>query len=188
MAAPVVLIDQDGVLADFDAAIDLALTDLGCDPAELQRSTWHTSDDIRSCFGHDVARNIVDRVHTNGFFRNLPVVNGAQKAVLAMIEAGFDVFVCTAPHLRNEGCASEKLLWIAELFPALTNKVVITRDKTLVRGNILIDDKPDIVGVMTPCWEHVMFATPGNNHARKGLVLQHWDSWHDVLQSVLTTS
>jgi hypothetical protein len=38
-----------------------------------------------------------------------------------------------------------------------TKRVILTRDKTLVRGDVLVDDKPEIRGVVAPNWRDVLF-------------------------------
>jgi 5'-nucleotidase len=171
---PVVLLDQDGPLADFDAAIDEILTSLGLDPVTLHRTTWHTSEDIERCYGFKAARAVQEAVHADGFFRTLPVKAGSVTAVRALEQAGCEVFVCTAPSLRNSSCASDKMLWIAEHFPSLRRKVVVSKDKTLVRGHVLIDDKPEVSGALTPVWQHVLFETPGNAHVAADVSLSSW--------------
>jgi 5'-nucleotidase len=172
---PVVLLDQDGPLADFDAAIDEILLSLGLDSDILQRTTWHTSQDIERCYGLKAARAVQDSVHADGFFRTLPVKAGSVAAVHMLEQAGCEVFVCTAPSLLNSSCSSDKMLWIAEHFPSLRRKVVVSKDKTLVRGHALIDDKPEVVGALTPVWQHVLFETPGNAHVAAEVSLASWD-------------
>lgn len=172
---PVVLLDQDGPLADFDTAVAEVLASLGLDVEVLQRTTWHTSDDIERCFGVAVARAVQDAVYRAGFFRSLPLKAGAVEAVRTLESAGCDVFICTAPSLRNPSCASDKMLWVADHFPSLRRKVVVSKDKTLVRGHILVDDKPEVQGILPPVWQHVLFQTPGNAHVDAPLCLASWD-------------
>ena len=174
---PIVLLDQDGPLADFDTAIALVLTDLGLDPSRLIRTTWHTSRDIEDCFSAEVAEDVIDAVHAPGFFRDLPVTPGAQSGVKTLLDAGCAVFVCTSPKLANPSCASDKFDWITRHIPSLRRNVVVTKDKTLVHGHLLIDDKPNITGVIEPSWQHVMFSTPGNAASVpvSGLRLPSWD-------------
>jgi 5'-nucleotidase len=172
---PVVLLDQDGPLADFDAALAAVLRKLGCDPGKLERTTWWTSHDIARDFGPDIADEVVDAVHEPSFFANLPVVAGAREGVQRLLDAGIEVFVCTAPKLSNPSCASDKLAWIDLHLPELRRSVVISKDKTLVRGDVLVDDKPEVTGAMTPVWSHVLFDTPGNAHASSGLRMGSWD-------------
>lgn len=171
---PVVLLDQDGPLADFDVAIDGLLLSLGLDPDVLHRTTWHTSEDIERCYGFEAARTVQDAVHADGFFRTLPVKTGAVAAVSKLEQAGCEVFVCTAPSLLNSSCASDKMLWIADHFPSLRRKVVVAKDKTLVRGHVLVDDKPEVLGILEPSWQHILFETPGNAHVNAAFSLSSW--------------
>ena len=34
-----------------------------------------------------------------------------------------------------------------------TNRLILTKDKTLVHGSLLIDDKPRILGAVKPRWK-----------------------------------
>jgi hypothetical protein len=47
------------------------------------------------------------------------------------------------------------------------NRVILTHDKTLVRGDVLIDDKPGITGNMIPAWKHLVFDSPTTAPSRK---------------------
>jgi 5'-nucleotidase len=154
-----VLVDQDGPLADFDAALHEVLDDAGYDSSALIRTQWETSDDVRNHFGPEAA-DLVDRMrHTAGFYRRLPVVSGAQEAIEELLDRGLHVVVCTAPSLKNVTCASDKIAWIEEHFPRLRKSFAVVRDKTLVRGAVLVDDKPAVNGALQPTWEHVRFVT-----------------------------
>lgn len=178
---PLILIDQDGPLADFDSALNAVLGSAGYDPAFLVRTQWETSDDVRYCFG-DTAAELVDRArHTPGFYRHLPVVDGAQRAVAGLLKAGCEVIVCTAPSLSNPTCASDKLAWLDEHFPTLRDRFTIVKDKTLVRGDLLIDDKPDVHGFLEPTWRHVRYVTAGNAQRVDGTLLQSWQDWRTLL-------
>jgi hypothetical protein len=51
------------------------------------------------------------------------------------------------------------------------HRLMIVRDKTLVKGAILIDDKPQVSGIVEqPEWTHVIF-TRSYNKDRKGNML-----------------
>ncbi len=179
---PLILLDQDGPLADFDTAIHDVLDEAGYDSSLLRRTRWETTADVRRCFGSHAARIVETARHAPGFYRDLRVVSGAREAVAHLLEAGCHVVVCTAPSLQNETCASEKIAWLAEHFPELRKSFAVVKDKTLVRGDVLVDDKPVVSGALTPTWEHLRFATPGNAHISDGHVLQSWAEWPDVLK------
>ena len=64
-----------------------------------------------------------------------------------MLAMGHDVRICTAPSIVHKYCVPEKFAWVEEhLGSKWTNQIILTRDKTLVHGDVLIDDKPDIKG------------------------------------------
>jgi hypothetical protein len=66
--------------------------------------------------------------------------------------------------------------------------MVMTRDKCLVQGDVLIDDKPEITGSLIPTWEHIVFAAPYNKQSPNDLRLRidTWDEWRLVLASRLS--
>lgn len=74
-----------------------------------------------------------------GFYRNLPVMEGAKEAVEELMKLG-DVYIASKPTTKNFSCATEKYEWINEHFPQLIKKVFLTCDKTLLKGDFLIDD------------------------------------------------
>jgi 5'-nucleotidase len=102
-----------------------------------------------------------------GFFRSLPIIRGAKEALARLEEVGYIVRIVTAP-IRTAHSASEKLDWIAEhLGTSWCEKTIITRDKTLIRGDILIDDNPDVTGSIEPEWEHILYDQQYNQDAQK---------------------
>ena len=183
---PLILLDQDGPLADFDAGIHAVLASAGLDHTSVRWTDWDYSDDIRRHFGDDAVRLLDDARHEPGFYRSLPVVAGAQEAVERLLDAGCEIAVCTAPDLSNPTCASDKLSWIEEHFSTLVGKVVMANDKTFVRGDVLVDDKPSVQGVMIPSWTHIRFATNGNAHLNDGSELASWSEWDRLLRLVRT--
>lgn len=42
----------------------------------------------------------------------------------------------------------------------------LTNDKTIVKGDILIDDKPEPIGLEKPEWEHIIFDQPYNRYIK----------------------
>ena len=78
-----------------------------------------------------------------GFFEGLPPMHGAIQAMTEMEENGFKVVICTAPIMTSPFCAQEKINWVRKwLGERWLDKMILTQDKTTVRGDLLIDDKP----------------------------------------------
>lgn len=182
-----ILVDQDGPLADFEAGFHAAWR--AARPGELHipvasRRGWSLEDQ----YPPELVDACRELMCEPGFFRGLPPVAGAVAAMEAMRDAGHDVRICTAPLTRFENCVAEKYHWVTEhLGPAWTKRMIVTKDKTLVRGDVLIDDKPQVTGSLEPVWRHILFASGVHDPAVDGTLPERtltWDRWRDVLAAV----
>jgi 5'-nucleotidase len=176
----IILVDQDDTLADFDGHFlkrwRARYADEPFVPVE-QRRSFYLRDDYPP-----QAREKLPTIYCRpGFFRNLPPVPGGVEAVQQMLALGYDVRICTAPIDQYENCVVEKFQWVEQhLGHDFTRRMIVTHDKTLVRGRYLIDDRPDVSGVLAPEWEHIIFDQPYNRHV-SGKRRIHWSNWREVL-------
>lgn len=157
----ILLIDMDGVLADFEGQTQRKGREAGLDAGQLAlvatRTTWDMLDlptlhvePLRALW------------YAPGFFASMDPILGALDTTRDLMDR-HDVFFCSAPLPRHATCAQEKLAWLdAHLGHAASQRLVLTHDKTLVYGDVLVDDKPVITGVRKPDWTHVLFDQPYN--------------------------
>jgi 5'-nucleotidase len=183
-----VLIDMDGVLADWEGSfLDRwrAGDPDGYHVPLAARRTFRVVDQYP-----EPLRERVRAVYlAPGFYRDLPPIAGALDAVRAMRAAGHDVWICSSPLAEFRDCVLEKYEWVdTHLGPAWTTTLILTRDKTLVRGDVLIDDNPEVRGRVTPEWRHVVFDQPYNRAADARFRLGSWRSWREVLAAAAATS
>lgn len=77
-----------------------------------------------------------------GFFSRLKPIDGAIKAVNDIhASEKFDLYILTAPSVRNPFSYSEKRIWVEEhLGYELVDRLIICSHKHLLLGDILIDD------------------------------------------------
>ena len=83
-------------------------------------------------------------------YRNLEVMPGAREA-LSRLNHDFDIFIASTPPWDRPDMWGAKKEWIAEHFPWLKRKLILTHRKDLLIGDILIDDsrwrgQPDFQG------------------------------------------
>ena len=83
-------------------------------------------------------------------YRNLEVMPGAKEA-LTRLNHDFDIFIASTPPWDRPDMWGAKREWIAEHFPWLKRKLILTHRKDLLIGDILIDDsrwrgQPDFQG------------------------------------------
>ena len=114
----------------------------------------------------------------NEFF--IPLRDRKSEAVSEMIRLGHELWICTSPLSRNPLCVSEKYTSVGNNFGSeFISHLVVTKDKTLVRGRYLIDDNPHIDGGFDPEWEHVLFDAPYNRGLDRTRIT--WATWKRVL-------
>lgn len=82
-----------------------------------------------------------------GFFRNMLPINAFDcppKAYMEkLVEDGHDVWILTRPSVLNLNCYTEKAEWIqGYLGQEWINKLILCTDKSLLKGDILVDDFP----------------------------------------------
>lgn len=79
-----------------------------------------------------------------GFFVGLEPIEGAIEAITALKALGHEIYILTAPSVFNPLSYTEKRLSIEKLlgFEACYS-LIICNDKSLLKGDILIDDRTD---------------------------------------------
>lgn len=173
----IINVDMDGVIASWGDEFDRELDSYGEAAANIPRHMDPRNDnwDLKAGRTEDEKRIITEIMRRPRFYAKLKPVPGAREALKALLEQGHDVRIVTAPYITNPTCASDKLNWVLRhLGSGWASRVVMTTDKTVVRGDILIDDKPTVVGSRAPEWQHVLFGEyPYNIHAR-GPRLRTW--------------
>lgn len=182
----IILVDMDGTICKFTKALlASAHTNLGAPLLREEDCThFHTEHEFAPHLHEAVAKLSDDP----DFFENLEPVEGAVEALLEMEALGVTVFICTAPKkfYHNPRCAVEKHAWVMKhLGKGWTERVVFSRDKTLVHGTVLIDDKPDVEGVANPTWKHVYFDQPYNRSNSARPRITDWSKWKEVLVPLL---
>jgi 5'-nucleotidase len=111
-------------------------------------------------------KSLIEEIIDNDplFFEELPPIAGALEGIKKLAEKN-KVYICTAPNTRNDYCASGKIKSIKKhLGIEWVRRTIITKDKTIVHGDYLIDDKPDISGDFQRSWTHILFDQPYNRN------------------------
>lgn len=160
MSKETLLLDMDGVTWDFAGHIIERLRKSDIHIAMRTLEKFHFADNMPE--GEMRAR--VKRIYSElGFFSTMPMIEGAKEAINELRES-YDVRFCSSPLSAHPACEEEKREAIAREFGAeMADAAYIGRDKTIVSGAILIDDKPEVDGEnKAPSWEHLIFNQPWN--------------------------
>jgi 5'-nucleotidase len=183
----IVLIDMDGVLADFDAEILRRLAERYSHiPLRATRTNFYIAEDYTE--HQALVRALSDE---KGFFDSLGLVENAIEGWQRIIDLGYHPRVCSSPMRTNPYSKIEKLRWLDRHFaPTFGEKVVdeaiITNSKYLQAGMALIDDRPRLKNFDRATWVHIIFDRSYNQHA-PGPRLNGWlDSRLPIILSTCT--
>jgi len=180
---PPILVDMDGVLADFVLSYITIWNERYGDQHPMKRDMWsYTIPDNAPAHLREQASAIS---YERGFFLNLHPIPGGIEAIHELERLGHPVRLCTMPLEGSAYVILEKQQWAERhLGRGWKQKTLIVPDKTLVHGRILIDDNPDIVGHQQPTWEHVLYDAPYNQHVNDKRRIT-WENWKEGLADLL---
>ena len=78
------------------------------------------------------------------FYRKLKPLDQAIESVKTLLQKeNFDIYILTAPSIYNPSSYTEKRIWIEDFFGMeMVEKLIISPNKGLLKGDYLIDDTP----------------------------------------------
>lgn len=169
----VVLVDMDGVLADFDGA---TLAYLAEHHSEIPLSGRHNFY-IREDYEDAAHQAIINELHSSqNFFTNLPPIVGALDGWQRLIDLGYEPRVCSSPLSMHQWCEEEKRAWLRQYFGEdVVRDAYITKHKELCDGIALIDDRPVVKNAEQAPWQHILFDASYNRGETNELRMMGWD-------------
>ena len=170
-----IAIDMDEVLADpIHKFIQLYNKDYGI-PMDLKQEPG------KEFFHHlpaEINRKWFEYINEKGFFRDLPVIEGAVEAVRKLQESNEIYIVSAAMEFRNS--LEDKLDWLAEHFPFIGWRNIMFCGDKIVNVDVLIDDRAkNFVGFDG---RKLLFTSPHN------LLINDYErvnNWEEVLAKLL---
>lgn len=178
-----VFVDLDGTAVEWEDEYKTTLVKLH--PTATLRDATVYDAVARWDAPKDVVLDVINRALDYSRMKAKP---GAIEAIAEMQAAGLDVWICSKNTPENYFCASDKIGWVRKNLGAeMARKTILVHDKTLVHGDVLIDDRADIsIGAMTPSWQHVVFDADYNRDMPRSTPrLKNWAEWREVLGEVL---
>lgn len=132
-----VLLDCDGVLADFSTsllkAVGSSLTAEGVDD-------WDIFNIIEKHEGPDMKADALDVLDDFDFWANMDLMPGAE-SLYKSLGAPSSIHIVTSPWMACHGWESARRWWLNRHFGIDPRQIIITEAKFKVVGDTFIDDK-----------------------------------------------
>lgn len=176
-----ILFDQDGVLAHWGNGFSThpAIQPFPNIPRHADQRSFNLKEGLTPEEGM-----AVDEVFNTMSYGDLEPMEGAIEAYRYTVERGHIVHIATSPWWTNKKCLQDKSDWVEKyLGDDARRRMVLTGDKTMLRADYLIDDKPSIKGEYEPVWEQIIFDQPYNQEV-VGERLMAWDDWYFMLDEL----
>ncbi|NJM94364.1 MAG: 5'(3')-deoxyribonucleotidase [Cytophagales bacterium] len=172
-----ILIDMDEVLAAFTQKVAETLwreTSYRIDFEEIKGKF------LSKALPEELVARVSEYPTRPGFFSDLEVLPGAAQALGCLQKKHHLVVVSAA--LRHPICLYDKVLWLERHFPFLSREqIVFTDNKSLVKGDILIDDHPKHLERFEG--RRLLFSAWHNAHEQRFERLDGWASAEAILLS-----
>lgn len=180
---PLVLLDCDGILADFYAAALDTIAELSGVRHDLE--ALHHWEIFASIGDDDLRERTYTAMNAPGYCleRIQPMPEAAEG--LARLRRAADVLIVTAPF-RSASWPAERLRWLHEHLGVPADQVVFSARKHEVAGDLFVDDNP----AQVQAWEAehrprggvaLVWDRPYN---RRGVSLERVGGWDDLLDRV----
>ncbi|MFL9842875.1 5' nucleotidase, NT5C type [Flavobacterium rhizosphaerae] len=120
-------------------------------------------------------------LYTPGFFRTLPVMEGAVEAVRELAE-DFDIYIVSAA-MEFPQSLYEKRQWLEEHFPFISWKnIIFCGDKSVIDVDFLIDDHCKNLDFCKGI--PLMFTACHNVFQNKHLRINHWNDVPGIVRGL----
>ena len=147
-------LDMDGVVVDFVPKATKLAKEMGITFQEFEDQKQYR--------------------HVEGFYRDLPLIDGAKEGVHKLIDSGkYEVIFLSAASWGNVSCFSDRRIWVGDNFGDLMyKKMDLSFHKGHYMGHYLIDDRT-MYGAGEFIGEHIQF---GN---------EEYPNWETILKYLL---
>lgn len=189
---PVVLLDCDGVLANFiQATLDGLQSVMPHNLTHDSITTWEVFDSFPQ-EAQQHRSSVYAYLKKEGGCLGIPLYPGSQGGV-ARLQNIADVIIVTSPFKGSKTWTHEREQWLEEYFNIEHTEVIHAKRKEFVRGDFLIDDKPENLQSWREAhpdgkpiyWKNPQFAGPVPGYV---ICTRSWDVVIDEVQRFIARS
>lgn len=183
----IILVDMDDTLAMWGRKKDEVLRANHPHLKDFLFGELQTTWDLMAGLDDEHRAAMATEMNRPGFYASLDPLPGAVTALNAMRDAGHEVWIVSTPWADNPTCMDDKYHWMNTHFGRYNetgmwgHRLILTHDKTLIKGDILFDDKTTIVGSTPPEWTQIYFTQPHNAASTAHARIDTWEDWESAV-------
>ncbi len=163
-----IALDMDDVMADTHGKlVTIILNEFD---TSLTEADLH-GDSLRRLLHPKQYKRLTEILNAPGFFRDIPVMEGAKETVLALSKY-YEIFVASAAmEFRNS--LIDKFDWLDEHFPVIHwRNRVLCGDKSILKADYLVDDQVrNLEGFQG---KGILYNSPNNQQASRFHRVTNW--------------
>lgn len=155
------IIDMDGVWVDTPRGFNRRLAQLypAITPVPYEQMIEYNCELLYPEHQRERVRSVW---LSDGLFASFDLIPGAIEAIHELASLA-NITIATTPTEESRTCLQDKQDDVRKhLGREWVSRLIFTFDKTQIQGDILVDDKPEIIGRFKPTWEHVLYTQPYN--------------------------
>lgn len=120
----------------------------------------------------------LELLRSPGFTEGMRPLKGAVEAVREISRRGHQIYFCTSLVTDVSDTLRDRVHWIGRWFgEEWMKRVIFTHDKTLVRGDFLVDDSPSKSrGFLAPTWKYIVFDSSHNKDFESEFRIYDWEN------------
>lgn len=174
-----ILVDMDDVLENLsDAWIDFLNEEYGTEVDKNAPKDW----EIDKSFPELTKAQVYAPLYDPDFWKTVRPIDGAPEMLERLIHEGYEIYVVTASNYVTLQTKMDDVLF--RYFPYLDwNNVIVTSNKQMIRGDILIDDAPH--NLLEGDYQKILMDAPHNRSFNAELFGVHRaNSWREIYRIV----
>ena len=177
------------VLLDMDDVITACLRSVVKEFNEKHGTNFNPANceawDLTKTFGCSL-ESLMEIFRTPGFFENLEPKRGAIGAIRELIKSTkYDLFIITATSDEDGSEYVEKLNWLEKYLPEFNKKRLIAcSEKSIIRGDVIIDDKVENLDECAPFMQCVLMDSPTNQDCDKYIRIKRLKELPELLDTM----
>jgi len=179
---PIVLLDMDDVITNcLRSAVKNYNVENGTNFNYKDCHTWSLEDFL----GVDT-ETVLNLFRDPGFFENLTPKRGSVGAINELIKSTkYDIYIITATSDDDGSELVEKIRWFKKYIPKFNTKRIIScKDKYIIRGDVLVDDKVENLDLCAPYMQCVLMDAPSNQECDRYIRIRSLKSLPALLEKM----